>query len=83
MPHYTPFDLHEDTRASYKESNLDLLQSLFPGTEWVLLGSFAVIFKVHPLPPGPWLLKVAGLACFITDNPEECRPDAPKIVQTG
>lgn len=72
-----PFNLRADPAAFSVAKNRELLEKIFPGTQRISFGRNAVTFQVHPLPPRPWPLMVAGLACYITESATDIGPEAP------
>lgn len=72
-----PFNLRTDPAAFSDATNRELLRKIFPGIQKISLGRYAVAFQVHPLPPRPWPLMVAGLACYITESARDFGPEAP------
>lgn len=81
MPEYNtlPFDLHVDPCQFNVRENLDSLLHVFPWTERVDFDTRVLVYRFsrYQLPPKPWPKKVAGVPCYLTDDPKDRGPVAP------
>lgn len=65
-----PFHLRASTSEFFSQ-NFKLLVDIFPTTQVVECDDRVLIFRVQVLPPKPWPKRVAGVLCYLTDDPND------------
>jgi hypothetical protein len=73
-----PFDLRQDPSKYFEPENEKLLFDVFPKTQAIEFDNRVLVYRFDDeLPPMPWPQEIAGVPCYLTNDPHDNGPLIP------